>query len=191
MWTCCVADEAGSLVERFQSGETFASLLHRAKDNNELWEALYKRARLSADSATRAKLLRGKWHLLVLNEDWCGDSVNVIPYLARLNEASTGIDMRIIGRDANPDIMDAHLTGLSRSIPVVIVLDETFMERGWWGPRPGPLQAWVISQGLALPKPERYRQVRMWYARDRGETLVAEILSIIEQVEGADAKAAG
>lgn len=191
MWTCCVSETADALMEQFRSGSTFAALLDRTRDDNAMWEALYKRGRLSEASAARVKLLRRRWHLLVLNEDWCGDSVNVIPYLARLKEASTALDMRIISRDANPALMNTHLTGSSRSIPVVMVLDDTFTERGWWGPRPVPLQTWVIAEGLALDKTERYRQVRTWYARDRGETLIAEILSIMEHAETADEEAAG
>ncbi|MEJ7759326.1 MAG: thioredoxin family protein [Gemmatimonadaceae bacterium] len=184
-------DDAMRLIRQsFEAGETFAGLLRRMKDGDNLLEALYKKASLSSESSHRASLLRGQWNLLVLHEDWCGDSVNVLPHLARLKEASSGIDLRIIGRDANPDIMNAHLTNGSRSIPVVIVLDSDFVERGWWGPRPGSLQVWATSEGLALPKAERYRQMRTWYARDRGATIVEEILAIIEQGEGADAKAA-
>ena len=41
----------------------------------------------------------------------------------------------------------------------------------------------AVSEGLALPKPDRYRHIRTWYARDRGATLVSEILSIIEGVD--------
>ena len=97
--------------------------------------------------------------------------------------------MRIIGRDANPDLIDSHLTGLSKSIPVIILLDEDFNEIGWWGPRPGPLQAWVTESGLALPKDERYRQVRTWYARDHGKTAVNELLELIEKAEARGGKA--
>ena len=64
-----------------------------------------------------------------------------------------------------------------------MVYDDNFVEKGWWGPRPRPLQQWVVSEGLALPKPDRYRHIRAWYARDRGATLVSEILSIIEGVD--------
>jgi hypothetical protein len=71
----------------------------------------------------------------------------------------------------------------------VIVLDDTFTEREWCGPRPAPLQDWVIREGLALAKDERYRQVRMWYARDRGQTIVTELLQIIERLEGRVAEA--
>jgi hypothetical protein len=171
------------LRERFFAGCTFQELLERPKDNGALWEAIYKRARLTDDSRQRAEKLTGHWHLLVLNEDWCGDSVNILPYIARLEECCEHIDMRILSRDLNRDLMDAHLTNGSRSIPVAIVYDREFGERGWWGPRPGPLQQWVIEEGLALPKPDRYRHIRTWYARDKGETVVSELLTIMERLD--------
>jgi len=44
-----------------------------------------------------------------------------------------------------------------------------------------PLQNWVLKEGLALPRPDRYRHIRIWYARDQGRTIVSEILSITEK----------
>jgi hypothetical protein len=174
------------LKHRFLAGETFSEFLHRPKNNSELWDALYTRATLSDDVAARAARVRHPWHLLVLSEDWCGDSINTLPVIARLTEAQPLIDMRIVGRDVNPDLIDSHLTGLSKSIPVIILLDEDFNEIGWWGPRPGTLQAWVTESGLALPKDERYRQVRTWYARDHGKTAVNELLELMEKAESAE-----
>ncbi len=177
-------DEAPRPVaERFKEGARFVDVLARAKDNSEMWQAVYKRAQITDEAARRAAALHQTWHLLVINEDWCGDSVNILPYVARLEEASRHVEMRIIGRDANRDLMDAHLTGKSRSVPIVIVYDDSFREKGWWGPRPRPLQDWVLTEGLALPKPDRYRHIRTWYARDRGATVVSEILSIIEGLD--------
>lgn len=175
-------ERSPSVRDRFFEGSTFADLLARPKENGSLWAMIYKLARLSPESTARAGKLRGHWHILVINEDWCGDSVSVLPYIARLDECCENIDMRIIGRDANRDLMDAHLTGTSRSIPVAIVYDTGFREQGWWGPRPRPLQKWVMSEGLALPRPDRYRHIRAWYARDRGETVVAELLDIMEGI---------
>jgi hypothetical protein len=86
--------------------------------------------------------------------------------------------------------MDAHLTGTSRSIPVIIVLDDAFEERGWWGPRPTVLQHWVSGQGQLLEKSARYREARTWYARDRGRTTLEEVVSIIERAARADAERA-
>lgn len=177
-------DQLGSISERFEAGSTFSDLMGRAKDNAEMWQSVYKRAAVSDEALKRVATLHHTWHLLVINEDWCGDSVNILPYVARLEESSTHLEMRIIGREANRDLMDLHLTRGARSIPVVIVYDAEFNERGCWGPRPKPLQDWVIAEGLALPKPDRYRHIRSWYARDRGATIVSEILSIIEGVDG-------
>jgi hypothetical protein len=184
MSTCVVVDVAPSIAERFNSGSTFDELLARPKTNGDMWNAIYKRAALEPDAAARAKAINKRVNLLVLNEDWCGDSVNILPYVARLVEASNLIEMRIVGRDTNRDLMDAHLTGHSRSIPVVVVYDENFHELGWWGPRPAPLQQWMTTDGLALPKPDRYPLIRAWYARDKGRTIVSEILSIIEKADG-------
>lgn len=171
-----------NLRERFFAGSTFFELLARAKDNAALWDALFKRASVPPEIAARLREVRGQWHLLALNEDWCGDSANILPYVARFADSHPGIELRILGRDDNPDLMNAHLTGTSKSIPVVIVYDEEFNEIGWWGPRPNDLQTWVIDEGLALPKPDRYRLIRAWYARDRGAAIASEILSIIERV---------
>lgn len=170
-----------SLRDRFFAGLTFGEVLARPKDNAALWDALYRKAAISPEIAARLRNARGQWHFLVLNEDWCGDSVNILPYVARLADSHPGIELRVLGRDDNPDLMNAHLTSASKSIPVVIVYDEDFNEIGWWGPRPRDLQEWVVTEGLALPKPDRYRNIRAWYARDRGATIVSEILSIIEQ----------
>ena len=171
------------LRERFYSGTTFEDLLARPKGNSDLWNAIYKRAVLDSDAVARVKALEHRFHLLILNEDGCGDSVNVLPYVARLAESSDCLEMRILGRDTNRDLMDAHLTGKARSIPIVIVYDADFNEKGWWGPRPGPLQNWVVTEGLALPKPDRYPLIRAWYARDKGKTIVSELLSIIERLD--------
>jgi hypothetical protein len=87
-----------------------------------------------------------------------------------------GLELRVILRDENPELMDQYLTNGSRSIPIVIALDESFKEVGHWGPRPTQLQAWVMANRGTTPKDELYPQVRKWYARDRGETTLREVL---------------
>lgn len=161
---------------------TFAEFCASAKANTDLWKKIYEHAEVAPDIIARAAALGCTWHLLVLAEDWCGDAVNTIPVLARLTEHAPNITLRILARDQNLDLMDAHLTnGTSRSIPVVIFLDTSYEERGWWGPRPGSLQAWALNEGIALPKEERYKALRTWYARDRGHTTLDEILSAVEK----------
>jgi hypothetical protein len=172
---------SGTLRERYLDAPDLASMIASAQKNLELWTAMRRHARVDADYVRRVSRLPGLWHLLVLSEDWCGDAVNTVPVVARLADECANLDLRVLGRDANPDLMNAHLTGTSRSIPVVIVLDETFTECGWWGPRPTVLQHWVSGQGQLLEKSARYRQARTWYARDRGRTTLEEVVSIMER----------
>jgi hypothetical protein len=170
-----------SLRDRYLAAPDFPAMLATVRKNVDLWAALWKHARVDEDFVRRVTALPGVWHLLVLSEDWCGDAVNTVPVVARLAERSPNIDLRVLGRDDNPDLMDAHLTGSSRSIPVVIALDESFQERGWWGPRPTVLQHWVSGQGQLLEKTARYREARIWYARDQGRTTLEEVVSMLER----------
>ena len=167
------------LQHRFDSALPFATFVGQAQANVALWRDTYRLARVPADAAARLAVLPGRWHLLVIVEDWCGDAVNTVPLLARLAELAPNVDLRVVGRDDNPDLMNAHLTNGTRSIPVVIVLDEDYEEAGWWGPRPSALQQWVTDEGMRLGKDERYRRVRTWYARDRGRATVDEVIDVV------------
>ena len=168
--------------QRFEEAPTFVEYLEGVEKNRDLWHEVYQRVRLTDAAVARAKNLGRAWRLLALSEDWCGDAVNTLPVVARVAEEA-GWPFRVLGRDANPDLMDTHLTGgRSRSIPVVIVYDEDFHEIGWWGPRPRELQAWVRDEGLAMPSPERYKVIRRWYAKDRGASTADEVLDLMPPV---------
>ena len=175
---------------RFLAAQTFDDFVVKAVDNHDLWAATWRRASVPIELAARVAALPGRWHLVVLVEDWCGDAVNTVPYVARLAEQAPNVELRVVGRDANPDLMDAHLTGASRSIPVVIVYDEELRELGWWGPRPAELQAWALGPGRELEKAERYREIRRWYARDRGRSTLVELLDLLEREPDAATRAA-
>jgi hypothetical protein len=168
--------------ERFENAPTFGQYLETVEKNRELWHGVHERVRLPEEVVSEARAVPGGWHLVALSEDWCGDAVNTLPVVARLADEA-GWDFRVLLRDDNLDLMDSHLTnGRSRSIPIVIVYDEDFHEIGWWGPRPGEIQAWVMGEGLAMSSPERYKFIRRWYAKDRGMTTLKEVLGIVAAV---------
>ena len=156
-------------------------MLGAVRKNADLWAAVWRRAEVGDEYVRRVEALGGSWHLLVLSEDWCGDAVNTVPVMAKLAELAPNVDLRLLARDENLDLMDAHLTDRSRSIPCVIALDAEYRERGWWGPRPTVLQHWVVGDGQAMEGKERYRETRMWYARDRGRTTLEEVVSLLER----------
>lgn len=178
---------------RYCEGETFGEFMARPTKNHDLWVGIAHHVAIPIEISARVEALGGHWHLLVLSEDWCGDAVNIVPVIAKLAESVSIMDLRILARDENLDIMDTHLSGESRSIPIVILLNNKFQECGWWGPRPSALQKWVVEKGMLLPKDERYKEVRTVYARDRGLTTMHEIVGMLEKccVKGRAATTAG
>lgn len=171
------AADAAALWDRALTYEQF---LAQATENRSLWENLYRLARLPA-WATAPRPAGTRRYLLAIVEDWCGDASNTVPVLARLADEVEGVELRCLLRDANPEVMDRYLTNGSRSIPIVIVYDEAFRELGHWGPRPSELQAWVLANRGTMPKGELYKETRKWYAKDRGETTLRDLLAIMDR----------
>jgi hypothetical protein len=163
----------------YLEGMTFPEFLAGVSANAELWQAVTARVRLHAGAVHAVRSIPGRWRVLVLADDWCGDAVNMLPVVARLVDEAPNVELRIVGRDAYPALMDRHLTNGNRSIPVFILLDEAGVCRGWWAPRPTALQAWFETEGRRLPKEARYPELRRWYARDRGASTVREFTDLL------------
>jgi hypothetical protein len=160
----------------WEQGLTFEAFVASCKaEHCGLWQGVYNLARVP--EWAREAVPRGAARkLLVIAEDWCGDASNTVPILAKFALSVPGLELRVLLRDANPEVMDQYLTNGARSIPIVIALDESFQEVGHWGPRPTELQSWVMANRSTMPKTELYPQVRKWYARDRGATTLREVL---------------
>ncbi|MDQ7040403.1 MAG: thioredoxin family protein [Rhodothermus sp.] len=78
---------------------------------------------------------------MVLTEDWCGDSAYSLPIIAEASRRNALIQLRILRRDENLDIMDLYLTRGARSIPKLVAFAEEGTELFTWGPRPAEAQA--------------------------------------------------
>lgn len=167
-------------AERFAAAADFETYVNSLESKGDLWRALYRTLPLPEDLVERARAIAGNWRLLLLSEDWCSDAVSSLPLVARLAEQVPSLEVRILPRDENEDLMQLHLTRETRSIPVVMILDGSLTEVGWWGPRPAQLQTWMEGEARALPKEERGKQKRAWYARDRGRTALEEVVRLLE-----------
>jgi hypothetical protein len=165
---------------RYEAAPDFAGWLATVQKNAELWQAVHRTATVDEESVARLRAVPGRWRLLALSEDWCTDAVSTLPVIARL-ASRAGVELRVLARDANPDVMDAHLTRGTRSIPIVMVLDEAGVRWGWWGPRPVAVHRWMLTEGLWLPRDDRTRRKRAWYARDRGRGAVMEMAAAVER----------
>ena len=173
----------------FEAGSTFSEMVAASTRNTELFRIGRAHAVVPAEYAARIAATGRAWHLLTISEDWCGDAVNTVHWVDALADSSPLLTHRIIPRDRHLALMDRHLTnGRSRSIPIVLLLDDGFVERAWWGPRPRALQAWFESaEAQALGKDERYKILRTRYARDRGRAILEEITAMIEGVAQSEA----
>lgn len=120
---------------------------------------------------------------MVISEHWCGDSAQNLPYLAEIAKLNSNIDLRIILRDGNPEIMDAYLTdGNLRSIPVLVVFDYEGNELFRWGPRPKTAAGLVNnSKKEGKQKAEFMTLLHKWYASNKGKELENEILQLISE----------
>jgi hypothetical protein len=122
---------------------------------------------------------------LVLTEPWCGDSAQLLTGIAKLAALSPLIDLRILRRDENPDIMDQHLTDGKRGIPKLIAFDPRGNELFEWGPRPrAAAELFANERARGLPKDEILRRLHQWYGADRGRSLEAELLAHVNALDG-------
>lgn len=145
---------------------------------------IMKTYRVSADLIDEIKKINEPQLWMVITENWCGDSAQILPYLALMAEENSNIDFKIILRDSNPDIMDQYLTNGTRSIPLLVAFDSNGNELFRWGSRPKVIQEQFLkwkSEGIV--KPELYQKLHLWYARNKGEAIESEFLDILKTVE--------
>ncbi|MGA2383956.1 MAG: thioredoxin family protein [Gemmatimonadales bacterium] len=163
----------------WDSALSFERFVRESTQHRDLWGGVYRTARVPDWAKATAARLGGKFRLAVIAEDWCGDASSTIPIVARFAEEA-GIELRILRRDEHPEVMDAYLTNGARAIPIVVVLTEAMEEVGHWGSRPAVLQAFVMAERAKGRQSKVYfPEVRRWYAEDKGESTLREILAVM------------
>lgn len=133
--------------ERFDQGMSYDAYKAQMTRNQERFVETERTVDLLASDVAFFKTLPKALNVLVLAEDWCGDVIANLPVLGRLAQASGKLNVRILLRDQNLDIMDSHLKdGQFRSIPLFIFYDENFNELGFWNERPAKMTALVQAE---------------------------------------------
>lgn len=120
---------------------------------------------------------------LVITEPWCGDSAFGLPVISKFAE-DLDIDLRILLRDDNQEIMNLHLTNGGQSIPKLIVLNKEGEVLSDWGPRPNELQSLVKKwkREDKLTNDEFQINVQKWYNADKGASIISELSCILDPV---------
>lgn len=134
-------------------------------------ERLNKTIVLSDELNMVIENLKKRWTWLVITEAWCGDAAQNIPLMHAISVASKGkIDIKLVLRDENLELMDHYLTNGGRAIPVLIALEtDTLKEVGKWGSRPVPAQQMVVEykQHPDYSLEAFKTMLHTWYAKDK------------------------
>ncbi|PKR84006.1 thioredoxin family protein [Heyndrickxia camelliae] len=141
-----------SLNEWFEKGMTSKEYIDSMQVHKENLMSIYEGFRLPKEDEPFFKAISDKGlRTIVITEDWCGDAMVNVPILLRLAEA-TNIDVHMVLRDQNLELMDQYLTnGTARSIPIFIFIDKNGVEIAKWGPRAPKIQDMVTEMRSGLP----------------------------------------
>jgi Thioredoxin len=167
----------------YGQGVTFADFLEKARARRDEWRAHYNDATVSPALITRMRALPAKRHLLTVAEDWCADSVNTVPYIARLIDgAPERLDMRVVNREVGKAVMEAYRTPDGRTAtPTIVVLDENWHVLGALTERPAATQAWFLEKQKTTMQKPLHDELLAWYEKDAGKTTVLEIADLVER----------
>ena len=160
------------------------SQLNLTKLNFQRSSRINKTYTVSADFCEKIKSINKPQIWMLITEDWCGDSAQNIPHIVKMAECNSLIDLEIVLRDTNLDIIDNYLTnGVSRSIPKFVAFDLDGNELFQWGPRPQEAQEVVnAAKASGKPKEEFLNELHLWYARNKGKALENEFNELIEKL---------
>lgn len=112
----------------------------------------------------------------VITEGWCGDSAQSLPIINKIAEANPRIQLRIILREENLEIMDNFLTNGGRSIPKLIAERDGII-RFVWGPRPQKCQELFDQLKKDNTDFETLEiALQKWYNDDKGHSILQELL---------------
>lgn len=119
---------------------------------------------------------------LVVSEGWCGDAAHALPILNKITEEAPKIDLKIVLRDDNDELIQEFLTNGSKSIPKLIALDDNQNVLFTWGARSKEatklVNAYKEKHGELTP--EFKEDLQKWYNKDKGQSTVKDIKELLQ-----------
>lgn len=119
---------------------------------------------------------------LVITEGWCGDAAQNLPIIYKMAELNKNIELKIVLRDENLELMDLFLTNGGRSIPKLIALDKENTVLYTWGPRP------TVATKMVADYKEKHgvldadfkQSLQVWYNKDKGKSTQDDFVKLIK-----------
>lgn len=175
--------EVGKSTGMRQSEE----LTHYTLLNETRLRRLDKTIKISEENVSKLHALKKHYIWLVIAEGWCADGAQSLPVFDKMALETDGkIDLKIVFRDDNEDVMNDFLTNGARAIPKLIVIDKaTGNVVGDWGPRPAGavelIQNYKKEHGAVDETAKA--DLQMWYFHDKGVSTQNEIMELMQGLD--------
>ncbi|WP_016990182.1 thioredoxin family protein [Flavobacterium sp. ACAM 123] len=169
--------------EKSTGNEQSTALTNYSLLNETRMNCLEKTSKIPQENAQALKSLRHEYIWIVISEGWCGDAAQVLPVFDKMVAESDGkIDMKIVLRDENEELMNLFLTNKDKSIPKLIVINkQTGGALAHWGPRPKGAADLIGNYKKAHGALDETAKtdLQLWYFHDKGLTTQSEVIDMM------------
>lgn len=104
--------------------EKTESLINYTKLNERRIKRWNKTLKISDESKKVIENFSKETTWLVLTESWCGDAAHMMPVMNKIAKLNDNIDLKVVLRDQNKELMNQFLTNGNKSIPKLIMIDD-------------------------------------------------------------------
>lgn len=117
---------------------------------------------------------------ILITEPWCGDAAHSVPQIHELVKDNPNIVLDIQLRDTEPFLINQYLTDGGKSIPKLIIRNESGADIATWGPRPAVLQQLFVKMKEEEKSFEEIKEYfQKWYNEDKGIELQKELMELL------------
>ena len=174
------------LLEGKSTGnEQSKDLIYYTTLNETRMNRLEKTIKITDENSRKLKSLDSEYIWLVISEGWCGDAAQLLPIINKMALQSDNIDLRIVLRDENEELMNLFLTNKSKAIPILIVVDKkTGSVLGNWGPRPKGAADLIVDykKQFGVVDETAKNNLQLWYLHDKGLSTQEELINLIQNL---------
>ncbi|MET0760455.1 MAG: thioredoxin family protein [Flavobacterium sp.] len=175
------------VLEGKSSGnEQSEDLTHYSTLNETRMNRLEKTISVAVENIEKLQSLKNEYIWLVLAEGWCGDAAQLLPIFNKMAAVSDNIELKVVFRDENEELMNHFLTNGSKSIPKLIVLDkQTLNVEANWGPRPKGASDFIknYKAEFGIVDETAKTELQLWYLHDKGLGTQKELVTLMLDLE--------
>jgi hypothetical protein len=176
------------VTDLLQDGKTSGAiqteaLVNYSRLNETRMHRIDKTMRIDGAIISKLKSLQSQYIWLVIAEGWCGDAAQLLPIFNKMSTISEHIDLKIVFRDENQDLMNLFLTNGNKSIPKLIILDKNSLGIiADWGPRPKGAVDLIqnYKEKFGVIDDTIKAELQMWYLHDKGLSTQKEIIELLK-----------